>query len=486
MNRDLYRNLYDSLYLTDKESCFFLRPNENYSYWQAVEKVEYYYQFFLERGYEAGDVLAVEAKKEFDSYCFFIACALYGITYVPFSADQSLFRLSDALTKISVREVYYYSAEVEFWVEENDFSGSKVADISVTADAGVIEYKEYPSDLLQYIMFSSGSTGTPKVIPISRGNLISYIDSINELYEFEKQSGFSQVAPLTFDLSIHDVYICFSNGGYICPIHSNEAILSYRFIRELGINYWMSVPSTASFIFQRLKADVKLPSLKLSFFLGEALPVDTARKWSELGGKVISLYGPTECTVAASYFRVDDWTDITNAIVPMGYPLSHVKTKIDPERSELLLGGNQLFPGYITDDPHLNCDRFLDIEGFKYYRSGDAVEYSDDYGYLFKGRLDFQVKIRGYRVELEEVEALASKILDCNVCAVPVDQIEIGNYGSITLLIDISDVEVEGDVYAIVRRVIPNYINIANVVIIETLPMNKNGKLDRKRAMELI
>lgn len=458
---------------------FYARPDEKYTYLDASKLIGSYCKYFSDCGFTVGDIVAIESEKQFATYCMHLACYIYGLTYIPFTKEQSLIRVSEVVSELNTLAVFYSS---EKSAQAFTVRGIKTQEISTIPTQEYL-FKSFAisGDVDAYIMFSSGSTGSPKSIPISRDNLEAYIDSIESIVDIQENSAFSQVAALTFDLSVHDIYLCFSNSGHICPIKTNEAILAYRFVNELSIKYWMSVPSTALFMYRYVNKVISMPSLECSFFLGEALVTNTAKEWcqSAENSKVFNLYGPTECTVAASYFDLDEMGDnFGGNIVPIGRPLKNCLLRMCPNNSELLLGGDQLFTGYLAASVKENVKKIECNEDGRYYRSGDLVSYDNDLGYIFKGRLDFQVKVRGYRIELEDLESILKAKIGADVCVLPAREIQTGNYDSVAVVYEnrFSESEISG----VVAVYFPNYISVSQYLVVDNVSRNTNGKLDRK------
>ncbi|MDB4542977.1 AMP-binding protein, partial [bacterium] len=297
--------LYEKLfrYFSDPkegDDVFYARSDTKFTYGQAGEVIRAISNYFDQQNIGVGDVVAIEAEKEFEVYCCCLACIINGITYVPFSKAQNFNRIKQSFSHISTDLIITVTDEAH-----NFFKGINIREISISAiepSSQPFYSKKISEAQIAYIMFSSGTTGRPKAIPVTRKNLEAYIDSIESQYDIDYGSGFSQIAELTFDLSIHDIYLCISNKGFLCPIKSKESIFGHRFVNELEIGYWMSVPSTASYMFQMIPVIDSMPSLKCTFFLGEALSTDLAKKWIKLtpNGIAVNTYGPTECTVAAS------------------------------------------------------------------------------------------------------------------------------------------------------------------------------------------
>jgi amino acid adenylation domain-containing protein len=354
-----------------------------------------------------------------------------------------------------------------------------------------------PHDLA-YILFTSGSTGTPKGVPISHANADAYITG--QLRTLGKLPGarYAQLCELTFDPSIHDMFVCWANGGCLYVPRTVEPIYNAAFIKEHAITHWSSVPSIAGFMqqFRKLGQD-EFPDLRVTIFGGEPLPRLLAQAWRRAApnSRLLNRYGPTETTVACASFEVtaEFLDDPRHALMPLGNALpgmellivdAELKPVMPGESGELLIGGPQLAEAYLSADEPGNC-RFVatSYPGYRsqrWYRSADAAREIVGQGFVFQGRLDTQVKIRGNRIELEEVEHVVqtcSQAALCVVMAWPLD--EAGRAcGLIAFVTNARGSALQ--IQQACRQQLPAYAVPQQIVTLDALPVNLNGKIDRK------
>ncbi|SDV50564.1 amino acid adenylation domain-containing protein [Chitinasiproducens palmae] len=352
-----------------------------------------------------------------------------------------------------------------------------------------------------YVLFTSGTTGVPKGVRISHASATAYVERQVQLDPAEASARFSQFFDLTFDLSVHDMFVCWANGGCLYVPPSSDPLYMAQFAIEHRLTHWGSVPSAANFLrqFRKLKPD-SLPDVRVAMFCGEALPTVLARHWAAAAPncRIRNLYGPTEATISCMRFEVErDWlAGFDGGVVPLGWSLPGEETVIvgedgeavlDGEKGELLLGGPQLAQGYISDNPADHARfferAFAGRQATRWYRTGDLVSACARDGMRFHGRIDTQVKIRGYRIELQDVEHALQQCSDASMTAVvawPRDALGMpsGLVGFVT-----GAAASPETIAAACRKALPAYAVPNRIVKLETFPVNVNGKVDRQRLL---
>lgn len=374
---------------------------------------------------------------------------------------------------------------------------------SLTSEPRVTESRSprAPHDLA-YILFTSGSTGAPKGVPISHANADAYVAGQLHMLGRVPRARYAQLCELTFDPSVHDMFVCWANGGCLYVPKTVEPIYNWAFIKEHAITHWSSVPSVAGFMQQfRKLGQNEFPSVRVTIFGGEPLPRLLVEAWRRAApnSRVLNMYGPTETTVACAAFEVtaEFADDPQHAVMPLGGALpgmellivdAALKPVVPGASGELLIGGPQVATGYLSADEPGNR-RFVSMtypgyDSSRWYRSSDAAREVAGQGIVFQGRLDTQVKIRGNRIELEEVEHVVRTCSHTALCAVvawPVD--EAGQAGGLIAFVT----NAQGSAVQILqacRQRLPAYAVPQRIVTLDVLPLNVNGKIDRKALAE--
>jgi len=382
-------------------------------------------------------------------------------------------------------------------------TGTKVLDCAALSD--LTPLRELPAVSpfqTGYLLFTSGSTGQPKGVPVTHANVLYFLDVMAQRYQITPEDRFSQTFDQTFDLSIFDVFLAWNGGACVCAMQPLDLIAPARFVANHGVTVWFSVPSLPALM--RRKGTLVpgvFPTLRLSLFCGEPLPRQSAEAWQTAAPNSIveNLYGPTELTIACFAYRWHPQSSpqlCVNETVPIGRPYEGLAAIVVDEQlspvppgddGELLVAGPQTVPGY-WHDHRRTAERFVTLPyveepGLRFYRTGDRVRQLPNGDYAFLGRSDYQIKVLGYRVELGEIEAALCQD-DAVTQAVALGwPIAEGTAESIVAFVCGYDVNTDR-ILTRVRGKLPDYMTPRHIYLLDEMPLNANGKIDRKALLE--
>jgi amino acid adenylation domain-containing protein len=381
-----------------------------------------------------------------------------------------------------------------------------------------------PSDLA-YSIFTSGSTGKPKGTLTTHGNVVKLVKNTNYI-ELEETHRLLQLSNYAFDGSIFDIYGALLNGGALVMMKRE-----YVFDLEKLAGIIQQENITAFFVTTALfnaLVDFKveyLKNIKYVLFGGEGVSVEHTKKALEYLGKgtVIHVYGPTETTVFATYYEVNEFNERIGTF-PIGAPLANTTLFILGRNLELVplgvtgeiyIGGHGLARGYLNN-PELTNSKFRipnEREPFRQpfqswshasgpynshsphsphsplYSTGDLGRWLPDGNVEFIGRVDHQVKIRGFRVEVGEVEAHLLKHENIKEAVVLIKQGGEGGAASdagggdryLCAYIVVNPPLEVSELRKYLARELPDYMIPAYFVTLDKLPLNPNGKVDKKQ-----
>ncbi|MGD8564655.1 MAG: amino acid adenylation domain-containing protein, partial [Desulfarculaceae bacterium] len=378
------------------------------------------------------------------------------------------------------------------------FAGHRVlagSDYKVEQEPG--HDPEVPPQNVAYLLFTSGSTGLPKGVPVSQGNACAYVNYIRRRYQVTEQDRFSQTFDLTFDLSVHDLFVCWSSGSCLYCLPKRSLMGPGKFIRDHELTMWFSVPSVIMFMAQmRMLKPGLFPSLRYSLFCGEPLPAKSAALWQQAAPQAVldNLYGPTEATIAISYYRWDPEKSPQEAVmgvVPIGWIFPEQEGLVADEKGnavtlgdsgELLLAGTQVTGGY-WNNPEKTAAQFVRLPADPqklWYRTGDLVRQGDDGCLYYLGRIDNQVQVHGHRVELQEIDQALRQAGQSDLAVSVAWPVASPNVEAIYGFICTTASLDEGEVIKRCASTLPDYMVPKKVFFISDMPLNVNGKIDRK------
>ena len=365
-----------------------------------------------------------------------------------------------------------------------------------------IDYKN-GSESPSHLLFTSGSTGIPKGVVINHSNVIHFIEWAIRYFRLAPSDRISGHPRLHFDLSQFDIFGAFAVGAALYPVPPELNLLPHKmvdFIRTFKLTQWCSVPSLLHYIakFDGLKHG-DFPHLRRVLWCGETLATPVLIHWMERLPHVTftNLYGPTEATIASSYYTVPKCPEDEHATIPIGRPcvgedLLVLDDDLNPvppgQVGGLYIRGVGLSPGYWRD-PEKTASVFLQNPygngSDRIYKTGDLAKVGSDGLVYFVGRADSQIKCRGYRIELGEIETALNAIelvRECAVIAIPSEDFEG------TAICCAYSSRQEGISSATLRsrlsQVLPNYMIPSRWLVLNELPKNTNGKIDRPNLRE--
>ncbi len=373
--------------------------------------------------------------------------------------------------------------------------------------AGFLPLTQLPPVLsgeVAYLLFTSGSTGTPKGVPVTHANVLHFIDVMTARYAIQPEDRFSQTFDQTFDLSVFDLFVAWERGACVYVLQPLELIAPTRFVNRHGLTVWFSVPSVPALM--RKKGFLKpgaFPTLRLSLFCGEPLPTASAEAWQEAAPNSVleNLYGPTELTIACLLHRWDAEASpalCVNGMVPIGRPYPGLGAlvlddKLQPvegeEPGELCVSGPQTVPGYWQDEAR-TAERFITVPvspstALRAYRTGDRVARLKTGDYVYLGRVDHQIKVLGHRVELGEIEAALRRdpaVVEAIAVGWPMEE---GTAQGIVAFVSGAGIE-PARLLESARSTLPDYMAPREIRIMDTMPLNPNGKIDRNALRDLL
>ena len=277
---------------------------------------------------------------------------------------------------------------------------------------------EISGEQLAYVIYTSGSTGEPKGVAVEHGQLRHTLQGAQEVYEFSSADVVPCLAPLTFDISMFEVWGPLLGGGRVVLVDSRAALQAEVAAKVLEqATFLHAVPGLMRHLASvAAQGTGSYPQLRGLLVGGDVVSPELVRQVGEVfpATQLTIGYGPTEATIMCASYRVGAGEEVAHQLV--GRALGNVSLRLLDRHAqevpvgvvgEIYIGGAGVARGYLNR-PELTAERFVRLEGERYYRSGDLGRWLANGLLEFVGRADEQVKVRGYRIEVGEVEAALS------------------------------------------------------------------------------
>ena len=454
---------------------------------------------WLEReGVEAGSRVGILAGRGATAYAGVLGVCWAGCAWVPLNPTHPLDRLNNLLQR----------AELDALIVDQEgaslLPGLETPVRVLGPEIALTDTVGHPpvprkGDDLAYLMFTSGTTGVPKGVMITHAAIDQFLSVMQARYRIGPGDRVSQFFELTFDLSLFDVFMSLGNGATLCVLPEASRLGPAGFIAEQKLTVWFSVPSAMVLMdrFRQLRPGA-FPDLRLSLFCGEPLPADPLENWMAAAPDSVleNLYGPTEATLACLLQPCSPNIRVTpeRGCVAIGHPYAGMQAAIldsegqiarpDGEPGELLLAGPQLAAAY-WQDRALTNERFITLDGTRWYRSGDLARQDEDGCFHHLGRTDNQIKIMGHRVELEDIDTHLRDACRSESAMAVAWPVKHGSAQGVVAFVAGSTLSV-AEIRDSMKKQVPEYMIPRQVRFIDSLPLSSNGKFDRNALVELL
>jgi amino acid adenylation domain-containing protein len=441
-------------------------------------------------GVGAGTTVGVCVARSPEMLVALVGVLKCGGTYVPLDAAWPDERLRAVLADAGCP--YVLSDEPDALAVRLDGSGCRI----VRVDERSLESRDdnpvcpVGAEAIACINFTSGSTGRPKGVPIRHRGIVRLVHGATYA-PLDEHSRVLQITPFTFDIATWEIWSALLLGGVsvLYPAEAPRLSVIDRVVKTGRAS--ATLLTTALFNAIVDEAPEALETMATITTGGEAAsPRHMARALATYGrGRLVHLYGPTECTCIGTYHPVDELPSADEP-VPIGRPIQNTRLYVladdltrlcEPgERGELCLAGDGLAAGYLNL-PDLTSERFVEreIDGMheRLYRTGDWGYLRPDGAAVFEGRRDDQVKVNGFRIELGEITHHLNRHPAVKQSLVTVR----GGRGDRSLVAFVVPVGPATDTDVLRRHLaakVPGYMVPAQFHYCESFPLTPNGKID--------
>lgn len=472
-------------------------------------------------GVMPGDVVVLALERSLETVIAILAIASRGAVCVPLHADNPAHRNALIVRDVGAKVVLSTGAGCE----QFDELPLTVVDLAVGAAARALSVKNAaPATSIPvapaspvFMFHTSGSTGAPKAVQVTHANILNLVKGRSSI-ALAPTDIVAQVSNYAFDAFSYELWGSLTNGASLVLV-PQQSLLDFAELKRLIDRHGITVLFMTTALFNRVASEnpACVASLQRLLFGGEQCSTSAVRQFlaSQPDTTLIHVYGPTECTTFATYYVFDPQRFSRDERAPIGKPLDGVQCYVLDEHGnlvppgasgELYVGGAGVTAGY-AGQPELTATRFVAARfpgafGPRLYRTGDRVRWLPDGSLEYQGRLDRQIKLRGFRIELEEIEFHLSGLElvresavehvvtargDAHLVAyVVINAAEATARGLLQGAGTASWDKACGDlIKGELGQYMPDYMIPTRVRVLDAMPLNVNGKIDRYRLPSL-
>ena len=461
-----------------------------YSYSKLNKKVNQFARFLKDSGVNPKDFVGVYMNKTEWFIISILAVQKLGAAYVPMHPDYPEERvkyiLEDCNASILISDNDDFKLE---HINPKNIELNAFDDTNINVKINSLD--------MAYVIYTSGSTGKPKGVAISHRNLLNFLYNENDSFKlkFRPEDNCLSVANISFDASVQEIFTPFCFGATLV-LYSKNTLTNIPILCDIlekkHITYTFLPPNILDDIFEFIyKNNRKFYINKLSVGV-ESIKNSTLNNFYKLNQdiEIINGYGPSEATICSTFYR-HEYNENKSQIVPIGYPLKnndiYILNKFNTMqpigvKGELCISGDSVSNGYLNNTVKTQ-ESFVKMPKYQnrvFYKTGD-IAYFDSEGCInFIGRQDSQIKFRGHRIELNEINNNIKNIDEVNNSITLLNNLK--GIPSICSYVTVKNSSLTDQLIKNkLESILPYYMIPNHIIILEQLPINKNGKIDKTK-----
>lgn len=469
--------------------------NQHLTYKELNAKANNLANHLASLGVKPETVVALCVERSLDMMVGILGILKAGAAYLPLEPSLPkaalAFRLQDAQVSVLLTQ--------KRLVEKMNFQVQVVlidADISDSPQGNIL--KPVTPENLAYVIYTSGSTGKPKGVAVEHRQIVNYVNGILEKLDLPEVASFAIVSTFAADLGNTAIYSALCAGGCLHIISQERAtnpVALAEYCDRNTIDCLKIVPSHLSALLASGYGKQIIPRQRL-ILGGEACSWDLIKQVQQHAPEcqVINHYGPTETTVGVLTYAVEVSSNFISETVPLGRPLTNTEiylldAYLQPVPigvlGEIYIGGDSVARGYLNQ-PEITAEKFIhhpfsQNPTAKLYKTGDLALYHHDGNIEFIGRIDDQVKLHGFRIELGEIESVLRQYQQVQEVVVLAREDELGQNRLVAYIVPQQQSKIDlQELRNFLKQQLSEFMMPSNFIQLKALPLNSNGKIDRK------
>ena len=460
------------------------------TYRELNDRVNCLANYLKNKNINIGDMIGILIDKSFELIVSIIALLKLGVCYVPLEKNYNHERKNFILKNAGCKNVIVDE-------EENvEIEQINITKINLEKYSSKFDSHYNNPDISNCVLYTSGTTGEPKGAVIVDRNIVKLVKNADYL-TFEDTDNVLQAASTSFDVSLFEIWGALLNGATLHVIKKMN-LINPNYLKEYMINNNISILWITSALFnQMIEAEATMFSkLRRIFTGGDVISIKHVNMLKDACPDLMitNCYGPTECVAFTNTYNI--YEKMTKRI-PLGKPISNTTGYVIDSKNRLLplyvsgeyiIGGESVGLEYINNK-ELTFQKFIPnyidnkFEIDRLYKTGDVVQMIEDGKIDFIGRKDNQIKIRGFRIELDEIKVAMQSYGSVKDAVAIVKTINNNKqiYAYYT-----SEVMEDNDKFIeYLKGKLPIYMIPSRIMQLDAIPINQNGKIDRKNLPEI-
>jgi len=483
--------LFEAQATRNRDAVAVALEDDELTYWELNRRANRLAHRLRRLGVGPEALVGICVEPSFEMLIGILGILKAGGAYVPLDPSYPAERLDFMIRDAGVRILLTQGALA------HAFSGAalQVVVLDVVGVASARESEENPasgvaSGNAAYVIYTSGTTGPPKGVVVCHGAVCNHLFWRHEHFKLAPDDRLLQTASFSFDDSVWEFFEPLMAGARVMLTRRGDPSELAQVIATHGITAVCMVPSLLQAF---LEGSVEeCTTLRRVTTGGETLPAGLAdRFFSRLNAELHNGYGPTEATIAATFWKCRPGEHRPS--IPIGGPIANTRVylldgSLEPVpigvAGELHIGGAGLARGYLNS-PELTAEKFIPDPfgkdpGARLYKTGDLARYLPDGNIEFLGRLDHQIKLRGFRVEPGEIEAALARHAGVREAVVVLREDSPAIKRLVAYVVSSGTVRASaGELREFLNARLPRHMVPSAFVMLETLPLGPNGKIDR-------
>lgn len=464
------------------------------TYLELDKKVNAFANTLLEHNISGNIPVSILVERSLDMVISMLATLRVGAYYITIDPFWPNDRINYIIENSCSKKLITHKKYAEF---HSNVDCIFIEDIDYSKKYKKIQSSNIKMSDFAYVIYTSGSTGKPKGTMMTNINIGNLLNSTYNNFKQNSNDIWTLFHTYTFDFSAWEIYGCLTTGGKLIIVPKEITVDPLEFFNLIVKENITILNQTPAYFYKLIDAEKlsnkKPQSLKLIILGGEAVFAEPLKYWKNKYNDIVIYngYGPTETTIFAVMGEIS-LEDIKNNNIFIGYPLKNytitiVNKDLQPLgigcEGEICITSKSVCSGYFNNEA-LTKEKFIKTSSETLYKTGDVGFWNSDGRIKYIGRNDNQVKIRGFRVELEEIE---KELLSCkNVSRAIVFPIENNNYTKTLIgFIETKKENYTSTVLNIIKKNLTSYM-IPKLYQVSEMPINDNGKIDRKKLLESI